>query len=40
MANVPRRDNPSSKQDLNLTMVILNGGLFKTGLNISIINKS
>lgn len=29
MADMPGMDNPSSKQDLLLTIVILDGGLFK-----------
>lgn len=41
---MPEREDPSSKQDLILTTVILNGGLLKNktknGLNINTVNKS
>lgn len=41
---MPEREDPSSKQDLILTMVILSGGLLKNktkhSLNINIVKKS
>lgn len=41
---MPEREDPSYKQDLIFTMVILNCGLLKNktkhGLNINIVNKS